>query len=381
GQMCSTDYDQLPDRGMITEIRVVPTKDCSKLILPESVALLFSNFENLKKIYTTRFDTRRVRSMNKMFWNDCSLETLDLSGFDTGKVRDTSEMFKDCSSLKTLDLSGFDTSRNTFMYAMFFGCSSLKTLDLSSFDTSQVTNMNHMFYLCSSLEELDLSGFDTANAGRDRIVMMLEGCSSLQKLNLSKDFFNGNMLECYPYQWSTLWVHPTNACIEKSWREMERDWSDEDAGWWSLSWKTLEFDTGGGADMAGCRVMAGSCVELSQFVPEKPGFTFTGWYLDADCSIKADDSLILKENRKVYAGWEIQYRTLTFETNGGLEMKPLTAAYGRVINLKITKPVKPGSVFKGWYTDPACTKKAKDLFILRSDQTVYAAWEDPDSLA
>ncbi|MCF0261212.1 MAG: hypothetical protein HUJ54_15230, partial [Erysipelotrichaceae bacterium] len=34
GRMSQTLYSELPDRGLVTEIRVVPTKEYSKLILP-----------------------------------------------------------------------------------------------------------------------------------------------------------------------------------------------------------------------------------------------------------------------------------------------------------------------------------------------------------
>lgn len=37
--------------------------------------------------------------------------------------------------------------------------------------------------------------------------------------------------------------------------------------------------------------------------PERYGFDFTGWYLDADCTQKAEDGMVFTENTTLYAGW------------------------------------------------------------------------------
>lgn len=52
--------------------------------------------------------------------------------------------------------------------------------------------------------------------------------------------------------------------------------------------------------------------------PEKVGYTFKGWYADAECtqlvtSIEAG----LSENPTVYAAWQINTYKITYETNGG----------------------------------------------------------------
>ena len=52
--------------------------------------------------------------------------------------------------------------------------------------------------------------------------------------------------------------------------------------------------------------------------PEKAGYTFKGWYADAECtqlvtSIEAG----LSENPTVYAAWQINTYKITYETNGG----------------------------------------------------------------
>ncbi|MCF0260734.1 MAG: BspA family leucine-rich repeat surface protein, partial [Erysipelotrichaceae bacterium] len=125
----------------IREIRVIPTENCSKLILPVNSAKLFEGLSALTDIEPDIFDTSQVVLMDEMFSHCSSLKDLDLSSFDTSKTKSMHGMFRDCSSLKNLDLSSFDTSQVDSMNEMFAGCFSLKNLDLSSFDTSQVDSM------------------------------------------------------------------------------------------------------------------------------------------------------------------------------------------------------------------------------------------------
>ena len=107
-------------------------------------------------------DTSNVTSMDNMFKNCSSLQSLDVTNFNTSKVTNMGYMFQNCSALQTLDVSGWDTSKVTNMGWMFDYCRSLQSLDVSGWDTSKVTNMSAMFYNCDLLQSLDLSGWDTS---------------------------------------------------------------------------------------------------------------------------------------------------------------------------------------------------------------------------
>ncbi|MCF0260740.1 MAG: BspA family leucine-rich repeat surface protein, partial [Erysipelotrichaceae bacterium] len=201
----------------ITGIRVVPTKAHDKLILPEDCTKLFNGLlmpslqfietqkfdtsrvknmsfmfgccTELKNVDVTGFDTRNAESMQGMFICNYSLTNLDLSNFNTGKVQDMSWMFSGCHSLTELDLSSFDTGNVMYMNRMFGGCAGLTALDLSGFDTGSLISTEEMFLNCAGLTTLDLSSFDTSQISCNNSHKMLSGTSSLQKLNLSKNFF------------------------------------------------------------------------------------------------------------------------------------------------------------------------------------------------
>lgn len=45
--------------------------------------------------------------------------------------------------------------------------------------------------------------------------------------------------------------------------------------------------------------------------PIRQGYTFTGWYADKECTVKADPSITLTDNVTIYAGWEAQQTIYT----------------------------------------------------------------------
>ena len=73
------------------------------------------------------------------------------------------KMFYQCNSLQSLDLSNWNVSNLTDMSFMFYECESLQSLDLSNWDVSNVANMSYMFKRCESLQSLDLSDYQIKN--------------------------------------------------------------------------------------------------------------------------------------------------------------------------------------------------------------------------
>ena len=124
---------------------------------------MFAKCNNIIHIDFICFNSKYIRTMNRMFYCCNLLNNLDLSSFDTKNVTDMSYMFYFCEYLNNLDISSFDTKNVTNMGHMFYHCNRLNNLDLSSFDTQNVTDMSYMFYNCENLNNLDLSSFDTQN--------------------------------------------------------------------------------------------------------------------------------------------------------------------------------------------------------------------------
>ena len=133
-------------------------------VLPADSSGLFSNgnIGEVIEIDLSNADTSEVTNMERMFYYQPNMTSLNISSFNTSNVTNMQRMFESCGSLSSLDVSSFDTSKVENMQRMFLGCKNIRSLNLQSFDTRNVTNMNYMFFDCLNLRSLDLSTFNTS---------------------------------------------------------------------------------------------------------------------------------------------------------------------------------------------------------------------------
>ena len=95
--------------------------------------------------------------------------------------------------------------------------------------------------------------------------------------------------------------------------------------------------------------------------PTREGYTFTGWDRDIPATMPA-------ENMTVTAKWKVNQYTITFDTNGGSEITPITQDYGTAITAPAT-PTREGYTFIGWDNAIPATMPAENL-------TITAQWRD-----
>ena len=139
---------------------------------------------------------------------------------------------------------------------------------------------------------------------------------------------------------------------------------------------TLSFNTNGGSAVDNVKKPEGTVIDLSEYTTEKAGYTFDGWYEDAQLTNKVTN-VTLDSNKTVYAKWienAPETFTLTFNTNGGSSYEPLTKEKGSVVDLSAYNPTKANYTFDGWHEDSQLTKKVTSV-TLDSNKTVYAKWK------
>lgn len=135
---------------------------------------------------------------------------------------------------------------------------------------------------------------------------------------------------------------------------------------------TITFNSNGGSVVASIVEEEGSLVSAPT-APTRIGYTFNGWYADVGLTTLYVFNLMPSEDITLYAKWTISQYTITFVTNGGSAISPVTQNYGTIITAPVN-PIKTGNLFSGWYSN----SKLKNEFIfggaLESSFTLYADW-------
>ena len=67
--------------------------------------------------------------------------------------------------------------------------------------------------------------------------------------------------------------------------------------------------------------------------------------------------------------------TLTFASDGGSFIRPITKRYGESINLESYIPTKYGYTFTGWFTDPRTKQNQVTTFKFTKPDVLYAKWK------
>ena len=110
-------------------------------------------------------------------------------------------------------------------------------------------------------------------------------------------------------------------------------------------------------------------------VPEREGYDFIGWYRDRLHYDRWTEEKQVTMDMTLYAAWEPQKRTISFETFGGTSLPPVTVDYGAVTSPDSLTVEKEGMKFSGWYTDEQCTQPYDSSVPVTEDLTLYAGWE------
>ena len=131
---------------------------------------------------------------------------------------------------------------------------------------------------------------------------------------------------------------------------------------WEINQYTITFDTNGGSEIAPITQDYGTEITAPDN-PTRKGYTFKGWDKEIPETMPA-------ENITVKAQWEINQYTITFDTNGGSDIAPITQAYGTEITAP-DNPTRKGYTFKGWDKEIPETMPAENI-------TITARWKDTE---
>ncbi len=109
---------------------------------------------------------------------------------------------------------------------------------------------------------------------------------------------------------------------------------------------------------------------------QREGYDFTGWYIDSSETQKYVGGAV-NEDTVLYAGWKVQQRTVTFETDIESQIDPITVDYGTLVSMDSVTLQKEGLTFTGWYRDEDRTVPYDSSVPITEDTVIYAGWEGP----
>jgi uncharacterized repeat protein (TIGR02543 family) len=138
----------------------------------------------------------------------------------------------------------------------------------------------------------------------------------------------------------------------------------------------VQFNTNGAGNIEDLLVENGQTITAP--LVEKIGYSLTGWFLSSDGGETFNGEWYFStdtvtENIELFAIWEVNQYSLTFESNGGSFVEILTQDYGMEI-IPQEPPVKEGYDFSGWYLDEGLTEVYLYSTMPAYDFTVYAKW-------
>jgi len=131
---------------------------------------------------------------------------------------------------------------------------------------------------------------------------------------------------------------------------------------WTANSYTITFDTDGGSAIDPITQGYDTTINAPA-APTKTGYTFMGWEPELPATMPAGDMTLT-------AQWSINQYTITFDTDGGSDIAPITQDYGAAITAP-ADPTREGYTFIGWDTEIPTTMPAGDM-------TIKAKWKDSE---
>lgn len=147
---------------------------------------------------------------------------------------------------------------------------------------------------------------------------------------------------------------------------------------------TVSYDANGGGNTPASQTKTEDVtLILTPTIPTRYGYTFKGWATSSSATsadYQAGGSYTANESVTLYAVWEINTYTVSFDANGGTNApNPQKKTYGQNLILTVAIPTRANHVFLGWATDSTSKSVAyapSATYTAEEDVTLYAVWQE-----
>lgn len=341
----------------LTEIKGLHNLDMSNI---DDIRYMFSKCISLKDIsFLKNWDISNIKELGGLF-NSCeSLEDLTpLKNWDTSKAEDFNNMFYGCKSLHDLTpLQNWNVANVTSMSAMFRQCSSLKYVDLSMWKPANLEYAEYMFSQIGNITDtlfVNLSQWNLENVSIDSIflgagesaykILVVTNDKKLESFNYKGRYLSGNSMYFNAtggdFADDTDWKETTpiytipdtsNSTVETMIENIKKEigipskegnrfngWSSDAVdsdnvialfnqnfnAKWQPNIYNVNFNSQGGSTVMGQTIEYNEMIQ-EPIPPIKLGYTFHGWYKEADYQTKWNfyTDRMPADNVTLYAKW------------------------------------------------------------------------------
>ena len=147
---------------------------------------------------------------------------------------------------------------------------------------------------------------------------------------------------------------------------------------WTANTYNITYNLYGGTNATANTATYTYGVGLTLSSPTRTGYTFGGWYDNANFTGMTITAISTTATGDVtlYAKWTVNIYNITYTLNGGTNNAANTATYTYGVGLTLSNPTRTGYTFGGWYADAGYTGTAITAIstTATSDVTLYAKW-------
>ena len=144
---------------------------------------------------------------------------------------------------------------------------------------------------------------------------------------------------------------------------------------WTIGQVTVSFNSHGGSVVMPQTIDWNTIVSIPMN-PTREGHTFQGWFTEPENGTAFNFVLPITANITIHAQWIINQVTLTFNSNGGPEIAPITQSWGTVFDAPDPPPNRINYNFDGWFNNWNLLVPFDFTRPLTINFEVFARWQE-----